>query len=488
MKKILVWHRRDLRVEDNPALLKACEDGYPLPVYIVDPANFERESPYCKDRLNFLIESLKDLDNQYKKLGSSLSILIGNPEEKLHYLMKKYSAELYFNEQTTRWPELARDEKIKRYEGVTAFSDDGIKRDEDSRKWWYQHCEEYLTSLPLRAPDEMPENMVPSEATPERVARRYGIRMEKFRVPKGGTRFAKRKLNTFIDSIEKYPQDFWKEDPFGNNVSRLSPYLSLGCVSLRMVYREVDKCSQLTKLFYLKKLFWNRHMCQKMQDYPDMYRYSVNPVFDEYVDAIYKPNRDILDAWKKGLTGFPLVDASARALLKTGYLSYPLRVLLATFLVFILKQHWKDGADFMGYHLIDGDDALNYSWWQCISGVVGAYDNLVIDPTTRSDSVYNSFVGEYVSELKGLSDEYLMVPWKSPATELARAGVRLGSSYPHPIVDFEKEFQDAVRIYKELNKKAISKLREEVILKRASLYGVEKKRVKDARLPRVILF
>jgi len=485
---IIVWHRKDLRVEDNRALYEASRIGKPLPVYIFDPRLFSVERPHCDDRYIFLFECLADLDDQYKKIGSGLSLLWGDPVRILKELTTKYSAIIFFNHDTSHGDDLERDKRILSIDGSRAWTNDGVLRGKGSREGWFRNCEQYFEDPELRIPSDISANNIPSEIKTRDLIRKFSIHREKRGVPKGGKRSAKRKLNYFIDNMDSYMVNLKQEYIVESANSELSPYISLGVLSLRTIYREVNKSTKRSKDHYINRLFWNQHHKQMMQDFPDLAERAVNPVFDLYYEKIYSYDPDMVSAWKNGNTGFPVVDASMRALADTGFINFSLRKMVSSFFCYIMKQPWKIGADHMYHHLIDADCAINYSWWQIIAGTVGAYDNVIYDPKTFSGKFdpEGIFIKEYIPELKNTNMEYISMPWKISSKQLNDTETGIHREYVRPVVDFEYEYNQAVNIYRTVNIAAVESFRDPELLKRASLYGVIKKRVVKGQLPEII--
>ena len=487
MKNIIVWHRRDLRVEDNKALTEASKKGYALPVFVIDPFFFRENKETNPDRILFMLESLQDLDNQYKKLGSSLSILFGDSIEKLRSISEKFDADVYYNFDTNMPFGFKRDEKASSLKNFKGFQNDAIIRKEDSRTNWHKQCADYFESDLLISPN-LKNNFVASEITIQDVINKYFIKKEKVDVPKGGSEFAKKRLKEFLQNLDLYTKSISSPLLSEKYTSRLSAYLSFGCLSLKQVYQEIQKINAKQKRFFITRLFWNQHFTQKLQDNKSLTTNSVNPVFEEFYDEIYEYNEDLINAWKQGKTGYPLVDASMRALVKTGFLNFRMRAMVASFFCYILRQNWKTGADFMHYHLIDADTAINYAQWQMQAGMVGIHPNRIYNPTKQIlDNDPNcEFIKKYVSELKEVPKEFILNPEKIKSVQLTldeKENERLKiikeklEKYPKKIVDFDSKLKQARKLYKKLNELARKKLYEDPeIFKRASLSKKAKSR------------
>ena len=453
METVLVWHRADLRTADNAALAAAARDdaARPVPAFVVDPSYYGDDALACDARRRFLHESLRDLRRQYRDLGSDLALLHGDPHERLRVLLDDGPVDaIYVNRDVTARGGRERDRAIGSWDAVDFFADDGIvrpspgRRDPDgtvrvnTRDGWQEHCESYFEADPRPRPDALPENPIRSDVTIAEIEDRYDVVPEKRAVPEGGTVAANDRLSTFIDRIADYPASVSPPAAAEDGTSRLSPSLKFGCLSPRQVYRALQDAPDCRgKSMFESRLFWNRHYTQKLADWPGWTERSVNPVFRGFRRSEHDP--DLVAAWQEGRTGFPMVDASMRALVETGFLNFRMRAMVASFFTYILREWWRRGADFVYRHLIDADPAINYTQWQSQAGLVGVHPIRVYDPAkqVREKDPDGAFVREYVPELTPLPDEHLPRPAKAPLAVQQAAGVEIGADYPYPVVDFE---------------------------------------------------
>lgn len=474
-KVIIVWHRRDLRADDNKALYEASKiTKTVLPVFVIDPFFFRKDKETCDDRIFFMFECLKDLDRQYQQIGSSLIVLFGNTLEQLGRLKDKYDASVYYNYDTNMPFGFERDFEASKKEGFCGFNNDAVIRDKkDTRTKWAEQCQEYFESKLLEANAPLLPHGEKSTITFEEVIEKYSLKKQKEDVPKGGSLEAMRRLNKFILNIDKYPSSISKPYLAELFTSRISAHLSFGCISTRQVYQKIaqSKVKPKARQFYLSRIYWNQYFTQKLEDFPRATSEPINPYFKN-VKTIAKPNPYFIEAFKKGRTGFPLIDASVRALIKTGFANFRMRAMLASFFSLILKQDWKVGADWMHYHLIDADTAINYEQWQMQSGLVGVHPLRLYNPTKQifDNDPEGKFIKKYVPELKGITTiEYLAEPWKFRDQIEKQANIRIGKDYPLPIVNFTEEMRAARAFYKEIGPEMRAYLGMPEIKQRASL-------------------
>jgi len=470
--RILVWHRDDLRVRDNPALAAAAEDGRAVPLFVFDP-RFYRSRRVCDGRLEFLHESLAELDDAYTEHGGELTLRHGDPKAVLRELLDEGIVDrIHLNTTTTTGYARERDGAIGGWDAVSMFGEDGIVREGPSREAWQQQAEAYFSG-DIHDPPTVVGGPLGEQVSIEEIESEYGIDSEKRRLHRGGCRRARTRLETFTDRSDEYIGGISPPAAAEERTSHLSPYFKFGCLSLREAYQYVDEHAsdgRAAELFE-SRLFWNRHFTQKLADNPDATKHAVNPVFHGMNRSTH--DRDRVEAWKAGKTGFPLVDASMRALRETGWLNFRMRAMCATFYTYILRCWWKVGADWFYRHLIDADPGINYQQWQMQSGLVGVHPLRIYNPRkqVRENDPDGEFVRKYVPELEPFPDENLDRPEKAPLSVQADCGVRVGEDYPYPIVDFERRRREAQEVWGRLTDRAKEALEDPGIRRRASFSG-----------------
>ncbi len=475
---IFVWHRRDLRVRDNRALAEAINTGRTVvPIFVFDPHFWESNS-YCPDRLIFLLESLQDLAEHYRKLGTELVFWEGKAVRELTKLSKEYGALVYFNRDTNGEYGMNRDDVAENL-GFVGWDNDAIQRDGRTKDWSDQARAFFEMEIP-ELPNTISGHQIRSITTPEAVKTKYQVTSEKDSPEQGGSTQAHQRLEEFLAEIQSYTKSISKPLAAETGTSRLSAHFSLGTISVREVYQATQTIEAKQKSFFTTRLFWNQHFTQKLQDNPTLDRIAANPVFEQNYDLIYQPDQEKFQAWCQGKTGYPLVDASMRALVSIGFLNFRMRAMCASFLTYILKQPWQWGADFMFYHLIDADRAINYSQWQMQSGMVGVHPNRIYNPTTnlQKHDPQGEYVCKYVSELHDASLEFIMSDPESRQDTLFR------DTYIKPIVSYVSEMRSAREIYKDLNTKAFHRVQTDPELRaHLSLSGAAGRRTRKKQLP-----
>ncbi len=470
---VIVWHRRQLRTEDHPALTYA-SDRYEtlLPLFIFDPAFYTDAGLACDARIQFLHECLEDLDDQYREHGASLTYCYGDSVDVLTQFVDNGWDVVATADPTGRYG-WQRDNAAAAACDVTFVDADGLVRNAaDTRDGWSDHVEDWFTDdLYTWNPAEATIEIIDTPVTPKRVANEHDSRPTKTDVPRGGRTPARRRLKYFTRNIRDYPGSISAPTDAETGTSRLSPYLRFGCLSIREVYQHVqaNATDGHALEMFTSRLYWNRHYNQKLEDWPGWTVEAVNPALEGFHVETYDPA--LLEAWKHGETGFPMVDASMRCLKRTGWLNFRMRAMCASFLCDLLQQPWRVGADWFYYHLIDADPAINYTQFQSQAGVVGVNMERIYNPRkqVRDNDPDGEFISRWIPELADLPAQFLPQPEKTPLAVQAECGVRIGDEYPYPVVDYEAARE---RIYEKIERvkpRAEAALGDPVVARRASL-------------------
>ena len=484
----VVWHRTDLRAADNPALAAAGERSFEaddhapvLPLFIFDPAFYDGRGLACDARIEFLHESLCDLDRQYRDRGApGLTYAHGDPIAVLDGFAAAGWDIVATQTPTGRYGR-KRDRRAETELSVEFVAGDGLVRNTDhSRQEWKQQIESWLAAEPFEWDSQATSAVSHASrfpdgttVTPESIASRYGVRSDKTMVPEGGRAVALDRLASFVDRIDAYPGSISSPAAARDGTSGLAPYLRFGCLSVREVtaYLEDHAPDGRGRSMFVSRLFWNRHYRQKLADWSGWLDVAVNPVYRGFNQDRHDPN--LVAAWKHGETGYPMVDASMRCLRETGWLNFRMRALCASFYFHILQQPWRIGADHFYTHLIDADAAINYTQWQSQCGLIGRPGLRLYNPRkqVRDQDPDGEFITRWVPALKPLPATHLDRPERTPLSVQEECGVRIGETYPYPVVEYEAAraaFRDR---YGSVYPQAAARLADAAIARRASLSG-----------------
>ena len=451
---IIHWFRQDLRIQDNPSLFEAANNGVVLPVYILDDKNADEYSMGAASRW-WLHYSLQALD---KSLKGKLAVYSGDPKKILIDLVEEHNVKaVYWNRCYEPW-RIARDKKIKKaleVHNTEAHSFNGsllwepwkiLKKDDTPYKvftpYYRKGC---LQAASPRAPLPKSEKLKlfkdeNNNTSIDELNLLPTIQWDKQLEPhwKIGEVSALKKLENFTSNrLENYKQG--RNYPALHTVSRLSPHLHFGEISPNQAWYAAKNNEESDDLdHFLSEMGWREFSHSLLYHFPDLPRKNLQSKFDNFP---WLNNKEYLSCWQQGQTGHPLVDAGMRELWQTGYMHNRVRMVVGSFLVKNLLLHWHHGERWFWDCLLDADLANNSASWQWIAGcgADAAPYFRVFNPSTQGEKfdAEGEYTRHFVPELKEMPNKYLFKPWDAPDEVLHAAGVKLGIDYPHPIVDLK---------------------------------------------------
>lgn len=455
-RPLIVWFRRDLRVADNPALDAAHTAGRPvLPVYILDDETPGPWAPGGAARW-WLHGNLVALSADLTRLGTPLVLRRGGAGAVLDALIAETDAAGVLWNRCYEPHAVARDTAIKadlKARGLLADSFNGSLLHEpwelQTKAGGFHKVYTRYWQAVRALPDPRPPRPAPARLTPpERLPAsddlaNWGLLPTRPDWAGGlrdrwapGAAAALERLDTFLDdAVGDYAAE--RDIPSKPATSGLSPYLQVGAIGPRQVWdRTVARVgwSSVTEQF-LKELVWREFAYHVFHNLPDLPSVPMNPRF---ADFPWAENAAALGAWQRGMTGYPMVDAGMRELWQTGVMHNRVRMVAASFLVKHLLQPWQSGEAWFRDTLVDADLAVNAFNWQWVAGcgADAAPYFRIFNPIAQGEKFDPDglYVRTYVPEIAALPDKYLHQPWTAPADVLAAAGVRLGETYPKPII------------------------------------------------------
>ncbi len=465
---VLVWFRRDLRIEDNPALFEAAKRGSVLPVYILESGAQAAAVPSIGGAGRWwLHHSLAAL----KSALPGLILMQGDPRRLVPELARRSGAEAVFWNRRYEPQAIACDRDVKaalREQGLEARSFNAsllVEPWEMETKSggpfkvyspFWKALRQRSVMLPHPAPGRVElagynegESLADLKLLPE--APNWAKGWERLWQP--GEAGARQRLRKFLDQGLRGYGDL-RDRPDLQKVSRLSPHLHFGEISPRQVWHAtMDRSAAEDSLAgdamkFLSEVAWREFSHHLLYHFPDLSSRNWRPAFDAY------PWRDSpadLECWQRGRTGYPLVDAGMRELWQTGYMHNRVRMIAASFLVKHLRLHWRHGEAWFRDTLVDADLANNAASWQWVagSGADAAPYFRIFNPVTQAERFDpdGRYIRRWVPELAGLETKHLFAPFNAPEEDLSRAGVKLGATYPRPLVDHARARQAALDGY-----------------------------------------
>ena len=441
MNRTLVWFRRDLRIYDHEPLYRAARRGAVIPVFVFDRALLHHPETGSA-RVAFMVDCLRHLDEDLRRLGGRLIVRSGDPVKILPQLIEETQAEgIYSYTDCERIYGRVRDARLNRALAdrqmkIRWFEPPASRNDlmayPKYRQWWHQEMAIPVLSAPSRM--EVPPE-IGSDSLPELA--QLGHQSDGKPLPTGSTRAARQLLQQFL--AEKSDRYYWQLSyPSAEITTGLSPHIKFGVISVRecvqTIRRADDRGDRRIQRSYhqlISRLRWGNGFTQRFRYLPQLELRSLYSIFDndgwDFDETLYS-------AWQEGLTGFPIVDAAARCLQATGgYLSlnFRTRAIYSSFLSNLMGMDWRYGALHFMRHLIDGDCPIDHYQWAMQSGVTHCVDKTwtrIYNPqqvaVDRCDPE-GLFIKRWVPELAHLSPEQLGAP---PPTK----------GYPEPILNYRQ--------------------------------------------------
>uniref|UniRef100_A0A1A8J898 Photolyase/cryptochrome alpha/beta domain-containing protein n=3 Tax=Nothobranchius TaxID=28779 RepID=A0A1A8J898_NOTKU len=491
---VVLWFRRDLRLCDNPALIRSLELGAPvIPVFIWSPK--EEEGPGVTVAVGgaskyWLHQALSCLCASLEKIGSHLIFLrasgegneVGSSLHVLKQLVKTTGAQTVMaNALFEPWLKERDDAAVAALQkgGVEcrmlqsyclrdpySVSTEGVGLRGIGSVSHFMSCCRQNPGSPIGVPLDPPVSLPTPAHWPQ------GVPLDALglaRMPrrKDGTTVdwaanirkswdfsengAHARLDAFLnDGVYRYEQESGRAD--ASNTSGLSPYLHFGQLSPRwLLWDAKGACCRSPK--FQRKLAWRDLAYWQLTLFPDLPWESLRP---PYKALRWSTDRGHLKAWQQGKTGYPLVDAAMRQLWQTGWMNNYMRHVVASFLIAYLHLPWQEGYRWFQDTLVDADVAIDAMMWQN-GGLCGLdHWNFVMHPIDAAMTCdpNGSYVRKWCPELSDLPDELIHKPWKCPASMLRRAGIVFGQTYAERVItDLEerrtRSLQDVALVRRE---------------------------------------
>lgn len=443
MRPVILWFRRNLRLSDNAALSAAAESGCPvIPVYIVDEQDRRSASGW------WLHHSLSTLDRGLRERGSALRVFSGSPPQILAGLVAETGARgLYYAgryEPASRLQEQDVQDSLDEQVDIHAFDDSLLHHPETVMTrsgspyrvftaFWKTAAGMGEPGLPTRAPESIRFAGPAAGSLSIEDLRLLSIAPDRARQFRDTWTPGEAGGLQRIDDTESILIGYAsaRDRPDLDATSRLSPHLCFGEVSVRQVWhavrqQEVTAQASSGSEALLRQLYWRDFSSYLLFHFPGL---PERPLRSEFENFPWSADDNLLETWKRGMTGYPIVDAGMRQLRETGWMHNRVRMIVASFLVKDLMVPWQAGADWFLDSLVDADLANNSASWQWVAGCgsdAAPYFR-IFNPTLQEKKF--DPIGRYVRR---------WVPDMREAT------------YPAPIVDHSQARKRALEAYQSI--------------------------------------
>jgi deoxyribodipyrimidine photo-lyase len=474
----LIWFRRDLRVEDNPALHAAREAGRPaVALYVLEETAVR---PIGAAQRWFLHYALDDLAGRLGELGVRLVLRRGEARTIVPAVARETHASTVVWNRRYAPDERAVDEAIKgdlKAAGVAAHSFNGALL----REPWelktgaggpYRVFTPFFRALAsagpsrqaLGCPQPFPKGapaIAPAAISDLQLLPTNPDWAHEFSQSWRATAAAAHeRLDAFLAAnLNRYTDDRNRPDLFAT--SRLSPYLALGLISPLTLWNAVGasvasgRAREGEAMKFRTEIGWREFSYHLLYHFPDISRAPMRP---GYAAFPWRRDDEAFRKWTKGRTGIPIIDGGMRELWRTGWMHNRVRMIVASFLAKNLQLDWRLGEAWFWDTLVDADPANNPASWQWVAGcgADAAPYFRIFNPVTQGEKFDpdGAYVRTFLPELANLPSNVIHAPWLASRDTLRRAGVELGGHYPLPMVDLAKSRAAALAAHEEMRFRA----------------------------------
>lgn len=444
----IVWLKRDLRTKDHQPFFEAEKSKIPyITIFIFEPSLISHPDTSLR-HLQFQYFSIMDMNLVLDKSNQKVEIFWGEAKDIFADLLNQFNIKQVFSYQETGIQKsFDRDIFLKKYFNSysiiwSEFQRDGVVRGKKNRNGWdkqwfgFMHAPLFVNDFKPKTNLEINNNFqIPTKNLEE--FKNYSKEMQP-----GGESNGIKYLQSFVaERGNNYSKFISKPHESRKSCGRLSPYLAWGNLSIRLVYHFVktyssEKLNKKPFDNFLTRLHWHCHFIQKFEM---ECRYETECVNRGYELLEFDKNEELLNAWKTGQTGFPIVDACMRCLIQTGWINFRMRAMVVSFLCHHLLLNWKDGVYHLAQLFLDYEPGIHYLQFQMQAGTTGINTIRIYNPIKNSlehDSL-GKFIYKWVPELQKIDVLNVHQPWNLSELEQQFIGFKLGVNYSFPVVNLE---------------------------------------------------
>ncbi len=471
MKRCLVWFRRDLRLQDNSALLSAIASGAEiLPVYI-HGVNQPKQLSEGGASQWWLHHALADLDAQLKDVGADLYLEQSDDVcEALCSLVREYNIDAVFWNRRYQPDAIKLDTDVKKQlvaDGVEVESFNSSVLNEphaisnlSGRPYqvftpYWKRCRDIevpiLTDVNLDAARWV--NATGRDLDMLSLLPQIPWDKTFYKTWQPTRKAAKERLKLFSKKpVREYniARDMMSDD----GTSRMAPYLHFGQIGVREIYHYLKDSGETVMHGYVRQLYWRDFSHHLIYHFPHSVEKSLRPEYEQFP---WKNSEEMVARWRKAQTGYPVIDAAMRQLWETGWMHNRARMVVGSFLVKHLLQEWQSGADWFWDTLVDADLPNNTMGWQWVGGcgADAAPYFRVFNPLLQAKKFDKDgeYVRRYLPELAKIPGKLIHEPWELTEIELAAYGVKLGDTYPERMINLSEGRDGALNAYREFKER-----------------------------------
>ena len=462
----VVWFKRDLRTLDNPPLSDASSSGLPvLCLFLVEPQRLTQ--PDCDPiHIEWELDCAYELRKKLEMMGANLHIIHNDALEAIQDIHTKYTiSRIRSHEETgTEWS-FDRDKRVSKWCSENKvdwieYPNNGVIRGMKGRDKWKTSRDRRM-GLDLLS---SPKKIVGLQSAPSNVTLK-SIGMSRRPIihrPKPGQDAAIDVLRSFLSSRgESYRWSMSSPSLAVDHCSRLAPYFSTGCISIRRVVQTTSSKMRLLKearsrgenvggwlqslSSFQSRLAWHCHFIQKLEMEPTLDIRAQNPLIDRSMNRQMDEER--FRAWSEGKTGWPFFDACMRSLIATGWINFRMRAMMMSAASYNLWLPWRETGLHLARQFLDYEPGIHWSQVGMQSGTTGintvrAYS---VIKQGRDHDPKGSFIRNWVLELGNVPDEYIHEPWKMPEALQNELDCVIGKNYPAPILEEASARKEGVK-------------------------------------------
>ena len=460
----ILWFKKDLRIVDHNPLHKALKYGEILPIYIYEPEILDSDD-YDSRHHQFINDSILSVNKQLEKLGGYLHVEYGSATKVFQNLKSKLGnpIKIFSHEETGNWISYQRDIQLKKWcdnEKIDwhEFPQNGVQRPIKNRDGWSYEWNKSMNKPVLSIPAKIDFHHFENKFNIIEVSelKKSNTHDE---IQKGGSENAYKLLSSFLNERGKnYSKEMSSPLTAFTSCSRLSPYITFGNISIKEIYQiSKEKRDSLKGVknvgnwrssisSFLGRLRWHCHFIQKLEDQPSIEWKNMSSSYDNIRDNDF--NKEYFEAWVKGLTGYPLIDACMRCLRSTGYINFRMRAMLVSFASYDLWLDWRITSKYLATQFLDYEPGIHYSQFQMQSGVTGINSIRIYSPVKqqKDHDPEGVFVRKWVPELKKVPLDYIFSPHLMSEGFQKLHSCKIGEDYPEPIVDHNLQVKKAKKI------------------------------------------